>query len=136
MCTVLFTLYTQCAVCGVLYKCVMCYIQRYVRYIQWCSVFYTICTLCSVLHTHTHTHCVLCTFKYGSVPIQATRSTSYVGILFNINGSFNFKDVSIKKLINWKCLIRRSPIIKLMCDSIKYGWSINRTIITRLCWAR
>ena len=63
-------------------------------------------------------------FKYGSVPIQAARNYTYLGIVFNINGSFKDAIESLrkkalrsyfgmKKLIDWKYL-RRSSIIKLI----------------------
>ena len=63
-------------------------------------------------------------FKFGPNPIQATRSCTYLGITFNLCGSF--KDAmnalrqkalrsyfGLKKLINWKYL-KRSSIIKLV----------------------
>ena len=63
-------------------------------------------------------------FKYGSVPIQAARNYTYLGIVFNISGSFKDAIESLrkkalksyfgmKKLIDWKYL-KRSSIIKRM----------------------
>ena len=63
-------------------------------------------------------------FKYGSVPIQAARNYTYLGIVFNLYGSFKDAIESLrkkalrsyfgmKKLIDWKYL-KRSSIIKLI----------------------
>ena len=63
-------------------------------------------------------------FVYGTESIQTTRKYTYLGIVFDLNGSFKDalealrqKDLrsyfSIKKLIDWKYL-KRSSIIKLI----------------------
>ena len=63
-------------------------------------------------------------FVYGTESIQTTRKYTYLGIVFNLNGSFKDALValrqkalrsyfSIKKLIDWKYL-KRSSIIKLI----------------------